>query len=700
MTRARLQPAARVRQGPTGQRAGWLAWHAAVSPAAAREPWFSGLAYGVIAALAVALLATIFGPHRIGDYYTETDFYGGYAEGARLVQHGQLVPSRYGVVGPGFEIVLALVGFVVRDLFRAAQLIAASATTATALLWFLLLRRLKDARLGLFATLFLVTNAVLFRYGSAATTDALALALQAAALWLMFARPGSRGTVAAGLVSALAVLTRYSAAYLLPVGLLVIAARSAAAGRRGPGALRFAAGLALPIVPWVLYSLTPGSGFSFQLHHSLAYEVFARPHGIPWDEYQRRMHPLFHSLWDVIARDPAAVTARLLFNLTDHLRLDGRDLLGWPMTVCAALGVILAILDGGWRRLWPVGLAGALAFLTLVFTFHSARYSMAVLPAYACAAAWLFASPRLALVVRPARGLRLKSALALIPLALALRSSVITQTRVLGELPVEVLQVARTLRTLAAPGDRVITRKPHLPYYSGVTGLAFPFADSLGDLVRFARRSGARWLYVAWPEAQTRPRLSYLLDTAATVPGLTPRAVTWAHASVLYEIGPRFGERPDWMGNDTLVTWHLARSQLLVDPDHTGALFAVAMVEASRGHFAEARQHLEHLVRLAPANVAPWLLLGEIALRQKDPVRAAESYRRALALEPQNVAAQAGLGWARLCQGRPDEAVAYWRSISSGRPEPVALCRLVFQATSDPQDVVRVRAAFASAEAR
>lgn len=698
MTRPRRRPATRAPRGPVRERPGWLNLHATVPPDAAGERLFSVLAFGAIAALAVALLATIFGPHRIGDYYTETDFYGGYAEGARLVQQGRLIPSRYGVVGPGFEIAVGLLGFAVRDLFRAAQLIAAAATTATALFWFLLLRRLEDARLGLFATLFLVTNAALFRYGSSATTDAPALALQAAALWLMFARPGPRGAAAAGLVSALAFLTRYSAAYLLPVGLLAIGTRAVASGRRGRGMLLFAAGLALPVVPWVLYSLAQGAGFSFQLHHSVAYEVFARPHGIPWDEYERRMHPLFHSLWDVIARDPAAVASRLLFNLADHLRLDGVELLGWPVAVCAALGTLLALTDGGWRRLWPVGATGALVFLTLVPTFHSVRYSIAVLPVYACAAAWLFASPRFALVVKPARGLRLKGALVLIPLALTLRSSVVTETRVLGELPVEVLQVARTLRALAAPGDRVITRKPHLPYYSGVTGLAFPFADSLEDLARFARRHGARWLYFAWPEAQTRPRLSYLLDTAATVPGLTPRAVTSAHASVLYEIGPRFGERPDWMGNDTLVTWHLARSQLLVDPDHAEALFAVGMVETSCWRFGEARRDLERAVRSAPRSVGPWLVLGEIALRQRDPMRAAEAYRRALALAPQNAAAQAGLGWANLSQGRLDEAAACWRSIG-GRLKPADLCRMVFHATSDPQDVERARAALASAEA-
>jgi tetratricopeptide (TPR) repeat protein len=691
----RDRPAAPTGRGTTSPGPDWLALHAAAAPGAAGGRWSSILAFSVISALAVALLATILGPHRIGDYYTETDFYGSYAAGARLIQQGRLIPSRYGVVGPGFEVMLGLAGFLVRDLFLAAELLAGLGTAAMVLLWFLLLRRLADARLGLLATLFLATNAVLFRYGYSATTDAPALALQAAALWLLVARPGPRGAAAAGLVAALAVLTRYSAIYLLPAGLFVIGARTAGTARRGRDALLFAAGFALPIAPWVIYSLAQGGGFRFQLHHDVAYEVFARPRGIPWDEYQRRMHPQFHNLWDVIARDPGAVMRRMAFNGLDHLRLDGRDLLGWPVAACAALGAVLAAVDGGHRRLWPVGLAGALAFLSLLPTFHSVRYSLTVLPVYASAAAWLFASPRFALSLRPARGLRLKSVLALVPLALALRSSVMTQARVLGELPVEVLPMARTLRALAAPGDRVIARKPHLPYLSGVAGLAFPFADSLEDLARFARGQRARWLYVSWPEVQTRPRLSYLLDTAAVVPGLTPRAVSRPHASVLYEIGPRFGERPAWMANDTLVTWHLARSQLLVDPDHPEALFAVAMVEASHRRFDEARRQLERSARLAPTSVAPWLLLGEIALRQDDPARAADSYRRALDLDPRNVTAQAGLGWASLLEGRLDETAARWGPLLGPGRDPASICRMLFHTTSDPQDSARARAAFA-----
>src|SRR6185503_10596465 len=136
-----------------------------------------------------ALLALALGPHRVGDYFTESDFYGAYADGARLIQHGRLLPSRYGVIGPGYEVALAMVGFVVRDLFLAAELLSILSTLVTALLWFDLARRRLDARVGALLMLFLATNAFFLRFGYSATTDAFAIALQSLALWVLLARP-------------------------------------------------------------------------------------------------------------------------------------------------------------------------------------------------------------------------------------------------------------------------------------------------------------------------------------------------------------------------------------------------------------------------------------------------------------------------------------------------------------------------------
>ena len=190
------------------------------------QRWATWLAFAAIAGYAIAALAMIFGPHTVGDVFTETDFYGAYGPGARALLRGHLDPSRYAVAGPAYEAMLALAGLVVRDLFLAAQLMAAGAMVAVLLLWRSLLARRGSAWLALATVALLAANAQFFRYGWSATSDAPALALQVATLWaLLGARagtPSARRVFAAGLLAALAFLTRYNSITLLPAGLVAI----------------------------------------------------------------------------------------------------------------------------------------------------------------------------------------------------------------------------------------------------------------------------------------------------------------------------------------------------------------------------------------------------------------------------------------------------------------------------------------------
>src|SRR5215468_427859 len=98
----------------------------AADPASAERIWRFA-AWSAAALYLVAVMAMILGPHRIGDIFAETDFYGAYADGARSLLHGKVDPSRYGVVGPGYEWALALVGALIPNLFLAAELISAVA---------------------------------------------------------------------------------------------------------------------------------------------------------------------------------------------------------------------------------------------------------------------------------------------------------------------------------------------------------------------------------------------------------------------------------------------------------------------------------------------------------------------------------------------------------------------------------------------
>lgn len=186
MTRSPRRPPPRARPRTA------LALHGAAGVSAREAQLETRLVWLLAALLALALFAVALGPHRIGDYSTETDFYGGYADGARMIQHGRIVAARYGVVGPGYEVALALAGLVVRDLFTAAELISIASAVATVLLWFHLLRRRSNARLALFAALFVAVNPHFFRFGYTASTDALGLALASAALAQLLATGGVR----------------------------------------------------------------------------------------------------------------------------------------------------------------------------------------------------------------------------------------------------------------------------------------------------------------------------------------------------------------------------------------------------------------------------------------------------------------------------------------------------------------------------
>src|SRR4029078_11637254 len=85
-----------------------------------------------IAVLTLLPLVIAVAFHPIGDAYTESDFYGAYASGARARLAGHVDPTRYGIYGPVYEWLLALLELTPFDLFFAAKLL--SLATADAVL--------------------------------------------------------------------------------------------------------------------------------------------------------------------------------------------------------------------------------------------------------------------------------------------------------------------------------------------------------------------------------------------------------------------------------------------------------------------------------------------------------------------------------------------------------------------------------------
>jgi hypothetical protein len=329
--------------------------------------------------------------------------------------------------------------------------------------------------------------------------------------------------------------------------------------------------------------------------------------------------------------------------------------------------------------------AGALLFLSVVPAFYSERYSLPLVPVYAALAGVAFGSPRFAFALRRPTGVWLKGVLLALVLLGSAWDSVLYQRRAVDQLPVEVIEAAHALRALARPGDRVIARKPHLAFHSGVEPVPFPFTETIPELANAARTARARWLFVSWPEVETRPSYWHLLDTTGVMPGLTPRHVTAPHPSVLYEIGPAFGTLPAWYANDTTRAWHTARAQTMVTPRDARAWFTIGLVESRRGPLDSAAVHLERALAIDPRYLQVMLILGEVHLRQNDVAGARVAYSRAIALDPSSVDAQIGLGWADLLEGRNSEAAARWRPLVNRTRDPETLSRMIqlFAATGD-----------------
>jgi tetratricopeptide (TPR) repeat protein len=267
--------------------------------------------------------------------------------------------------------------------------------------------------------------------------------------------------------------------------------------------------------------------------------------------------------------------------------------------------------------------------------------------------------------------------LVVLPLTAAVAAAQRVHAHVMSQLPVEVLEVADSLKARARPGDQVIARKGHISWLTGLKPAGFPFADSLETLARYTQESQIRWIYFSWPEAETRPQISWLLDTAAVVPGLTVRASTRPHPAVLYEVGPEFGTRAAWLDNDTLVAYHKLRARLLVNPTDIEALRNLGLIARLIGRLDEARATLERLVARLPNDAGVWLMTGEVLLSSNDPERAGRAFARARALDPRNALGTIGGGWASLMQGREQEAAAAWRTVIGVTQDPHTLTTMI-----------------------
>lgn len=623
----------------------------------------------------LALLGVAFAAHPIGDTFTESDFYD-YAIGGRDLARGRVDFGRYGVIGPLYEWMMAVAALLRIPAFTFARLLSLAAATTTLLAWLAILRRRLGAPAALVGVSLLATNAVFFRYGYSSTTDMLAVALQAVSLFALLAGRGRAAVWIAGGTAALAVFTRYNAAYLVPGSIATLAwLDSADAPQRRSRLVGWIAAFALVAAPWTAASVAQGHWPGEALFSNATF--YANP-SIGGRNVQDRPAAQAGAAEEAPRR---GALARTLSQTPSHLREDARALLGWPVAVLCLFGAVLLARDPRARASAPIGLHGALAFLSLAPVFYSDRYSMALAPFYLSLAALAASSPWLRARIGRA-GAWVPIALSAWPLAASLRTNVALQQWVASQLPRDVPVAAARLRPHARPGDGVVARKGALAFEAGVRAVAFPRLASLAELAAHARANRARFLYYSWYEAQLRPEFLYLLDSTAAVPGLTRLASIANPPAELFRIDDGFGRNPEWMAGAGQIALRMARGQVrAMTPAEAWDAHALVGLDALRaGRAEEALPHFVAMSEARPTETSGWVFAGDalLALGRIDEARAA--FTHAQSLNPNSLRAQIGIGWTEYVRGRPSGAAEAWR--------------LVVDVASDPRDLTAMLDAF------
>ena len=472
----------------------------------------------------------------IGDYGVETDFYGDFAFYAREWIAGR--PSLMnGFRGPLYYIVLGLAGSLTRDLFVAAKLLSLVSAAIVIRVACALLRRLHGSSAAIAGGLLMVSSATFVGSSYRACSDLFYAIFFTGTVFFLLANEDTsiRDWALSGFLAALAYLTRYNGAVLVPAALGVALIRLRPMRCIPSRLLAFLGIWALVVAPWALYVWhQTGNPFWSSAVKNVAIEVYS-------GDANRAQTGGFASavsvtsLRDVWSICPKQFLTTLTGNLGSHLWSDARELTGLPWAILACIGFVIGFRSWRNRRSMALAWIGFLTHASLAIVFYNARFMLTLLMFWAAAlgsgvtGAATFLGNRLAWLRtgRTARrnvaGIRSRwivlAPLVILSLIFTIRGIVASQNvGNRGGMPIELLDLARKARQTGArfgPDTPIAARKPHIGYYLGAPVVSIP-----PGLIENLRKSGIHYLLVSGSEARVYPALSLLWDprSSADIP--------------------------------------------------------------------------------------------------------------------------------------------------------------------------------------
>ncbi len=149
-------------------------------------------------------------------------------------------------------------------------------------------------------------------------------------------------------------------------------------------------------------------------------------------------------------------------------------------------------------------------------------------------------------------------------------------------------------------------------------------------------------------------------DRAANIPEFVnaqPSAIAKIHEQFLDDYSYLRVGIASLKANDPELAEQEYRKALALNPRNVGAHVDLAYILLNQGRTEEGKAHIDEALKLDPNRT--YLKDGIVTLRANDPEVAEQRFRKALELNPQNVAAHVNLAYVLLNRGRIDEGMVH-----------------------------------------
>ena len=442
---------------------------------------------------------------------TETDYLGVFLPVAEQLLTGE--PVVLYMHPPFYSVVLALVQIFTKDWFTTGLIVSLLSSILVLATNLMLFDELCGRHASWGSMLGLLGSALFIQYSAMATSDVFSFALYSTSLLLVVLAMKASSTrlwIVAGVVIGCALLTRSNAPTLVLLLLAPWLCQTQIKNRASTNFLLLGAGILSPLLVWAIFAIFSGSQFMpSSTYVRLAMTYFAPDQ--TGDAFPL-MEAEFDNLVQVVTYDPLFMAKQYVKDLSvlGKKALKSDTLLMFPLNLFVVPGLLLLLVRP--RKEFLFLLIIALAQVLLInFMEFNGRFYLFLLPLFGVAVAECFRTIHKLASTNWARFLTVAVLVGGVTGAVTRSFTwpleyLHSQDEELGE------AVAATSKSLS-DDSVIVTRKPHLPFYTNSNGVGFPQVSTLDDLRAFLDkqpRQEALYLYYGSIEQRYRQQFSSL----------------------------------------------------------------------------------------------------------------------------------------------------------------------------------------------